>query len=187
MAPTPCRTLGATGRRPAVGTSDCKHPAHACAVVDVVTAAPHAKLVGGPEDAGRGAGQSKVRRPPETSAAHLRHVGRADPGAEHKRAVRLIDDAPWHAGRLGAAARAADPHLGLGRRPSSSPQRGAIARSWRPRWGRGTGNRQFATRGDLGRSLRASPCSYRTVRGGVRSLVVGCYAPPVRPTASAGS
>lgn len=186
MVPTLCRTLGVKGHRPVVGTWDCKHLVYVFAVVNVVTAAIHANLVESPKDAARKTGKSKVRRLQEAFAAHLRHVGRAYPGSEHKRVVILLDNAPWHAGAVVAEALADHPHLELKRLPSYSPQLNVIERFWKLLRRRATHNRLFETVADLKRSLRASLCYYQTVRGRIRTLVAGCYAPPVEPTASTG-
>ncbi len=186
MVPTLCRTLGVKGHRPTVGTRDCKHLVYVFAVVNVVTAAIHANLAESPKDAARKTGKSKVRRLQEAFARHLRHVGRAYPGSGHKRVVLLIDNAPWHAGQAVAEALADHPHLELKRLPSYSPQLNAIERFWRLLRRRATHNRLFETTADLKRSLRASLCYYQTVRGRIRSLVAGCYAPPAKQTASAG-
>lgn len=187
MVPTLCRTLGVKGHRPVVGTRDCKDLVYVFAVVNVVTAAIHANLVGSPKDAARKTGKSKVRRLQEAFAAHLRHVGLVYPGSEHKRVVVLIDNAPWHAGAVIAEALADHPHLELKRLPSYSPQLNIIERFWKLLRRRATHNRLFDTMADLKRSLRASLCYYQTVRGRIRSLVAGCYPPPVERTASAGS
>jgi transposase len=187
MVPTLCRTLGVKGHRPVVGTWDCKHLVYVFAVVNVVTAAIHANLVESPKDAARKTGKSKVRRLQEAFAAQLRHVGRIYPRSNHKRVVLLIDNAPWHAGQVIRDALADNPHLELKRLPSYSPQLNVIERFWKLLRRRATHNRLFETTADLRRALRASLCYYQTVRGRIRSLVAGCYAPPVKQTASAGS
>lgn len=187
MVPTLSRTLGVKGHRPAVGTRDCKDRVYVFAVVNVVTAALHANLVGSPKDAAKRTGKSETRRLQEAFAAHLRHVGRVYPRAEHARVVLLIDNAPRHAGRVIDDALADNPHLELKRLPSSSPQLNVIERSWRPLRRRATPNRLFGTLADLKRALRASLCYYQAVRDRVRSLVAGCYAPPAKQTQSAGS
>jgi hypothetical protein len=186
MVPTLCRTLGVKGHRPVVGTWDRKHLVYVFAVVNVVTAAIHANLVESPKGAARKTGKSKVRRLQEAFAAHLRHVGGVYPESGHKRVVVLIDNAPWHAGAIVAEALAEHPHLELKRLPSYSPQLNVIERFWRLLRRRATHNRLFEEMADLKRSLRASLCYYQTVRGRIRSLVAGCYAPPAKPTAPTG-
>ena len=187
MVPTPRRTPGVEGHRPIVGTRGCKHRVCVFAAVDVVTAAIHADPVEGPVDAARKTGKSEVRRLREAFARHLRPVGRAYPGSEPERVVVLIDDAPWHAGAVVAEARAEPPHPELKRPPSSSPQRNVIERFWRPLRRRATHDRLFGAPDGLGRSLRASLCYYRAVRGRIRSLVAGCHAPPAKQTESTGA
>jgi transposase len=186
MVPTLCRTLGVKGHRPVVGTRDCKHLVYVFAVVNVVTAAVHANLLESPKDAARKTGKSKVRRLQEAFAAHLRHVARLYPASEHKRVVLIIDNAPWHRGKPIDEALAEHPHLEFKRLPSYSPQLNVIERFWKPLRRRATHNRLFETTADLRRSLRASLCYYQTVRGRIRSLVAGCYAPHVKPTAPTG-
>ncbi|QDV36449.1 hypothetical protein [Tautonia plasticadhaerens] len=122
MVPTLGRTPGVKGHRPTSGTGDCKDPIYVSAVVNAVTAAIHANLLESPKDAAKRTGKSKARRLPEAFAAHLRHVGRLYPRAEHGRVVLLIDNAPWHAGKAVAGARADHPHPRLKRLPSYSPQ-----------------------------------------------------------------
>jgi hypothetical protein len=187
MVPTLGRTLGVKGHRPIVGTRDCKDLVYVFAVVNVVTAALHANLVESPKGATKRTGKSKTRRLQEAFAAHLRHVGRVYPRGEHGRVVLLIDNAPWHAGKVVDEALADNPHLELKRLPSYSPQLNVVERFWRPLRRRATHNRLFDTMADLKRSLRASLCYYQTVRGRIRSLVAGCYAPPAKQTASAGA
>jgi transposase len=187
MVPTLSRTLGVKGHRPTVGTRDCKHLVYAFAVVNVVTAAVHANLLESPQGAAKRTGKSKTRRLQEAFAAHLRHVARLYPAKEHERVVLIIDNAPWHRGKPIDEALAEHPHLEFKRLPSYSPQLNVIERFWRLLRRRATHNRLFETMADLRRSLRASLCYYQTVRGRIRSLVAGCYAPPVERTASAGS
>jgi transposase len=187
MVPTPCRTLGVKGHRPTVGTGDCKHLVCVFAVVNVVTAAVHANLSESPQGAAERAGKSETRRLQEAFAARLRHVARLYPAEEHERVVLIIDNAPWHRGGPIDEALAEHPHLELKRLPSYRPQLNVIERFWKPLRRRATHDRLSETMADLRRSLRASLCDYQTVRGRIRSLVAGCYAPPVERTASAGS
>ena len=187
MVPTLCRTLGIKGHRPTVGTRDCKDLVYVFAVVNAVTAAVHSNLLESPARAKRTTGKSKTRRLQEAFAVHLRHVARLYPAKEHKRVVLIIDNAPWHRGGPIDEALAEHPHLEFKRLPSYSPQLNVIERFWRLLRRRATHNRLFDTTADLRRSLRASLCYYQTVRGRIRSLVAGCYAPPVEWTASAGS
>ena len=80
-----------------------------------------------------------------------------------------------------------DPPLEFERLPSYSPQLNVIERFWKLLRRRATHNRLFETVADLRRALRANLCYYQTVRGRIRSLVAGCYAPPAKQTASAGA
>lgn len=187
MVPTLGRTLGVKGHRPTVGTRDCKDLVYALAVVNVVTAAIHANLAESPKGATERTGKGKTRRLQEAFAAHLRHVARLYPAERHTRVVLIIDNAPWHRGKPIDEALADHPHLEFYRLPSYSPQLNVIERLWRLLRRRATHNRLFDSMADLRRSLRSSLCYYQTVRGRIRSLVAGCYAPPAKQTASAGA
>src|SRR5215210_5870575 len=121
MVPTLTATLGVKGHRPVVGTWDCKHLLYAFAVVNVVTAALHANTLDSPKDAKKKTGKGKTRRMQAAFAAHLRHVARVYPAATHPRVVLVIDNAPWHRGKVIDEALAANPHLEFYRLPSYSP------------------------------------------------------------------
>src|SRR3954447_12580303 len=100
MVPTLTATLGVKGYRPTVGTRDCKDLLYVLAVVNVVTAALHGNILESPARAEQTTGKSKTRRMQEAFADHLRHVGRSYPKVKHKRVVLIIDNAPWHRGKL---------------------------------------------------------------------------------------
>jgi len=186
MVPTLGPTLGVKGHRPTVGTRDCKDLLYVFAVVNVVTAAVHANKLESPARAKQATGKSKTRRLQEAFAAHLRHVARLYPAAEHARVVLIIDNAPWHRGGPIDEALADCPHLEFYRLPSYSPQLNVIERFWKLLRRRATHNRLFDTLADLRRSLRASLCYYQTMRGRVRSLIAGCYPLPAEQTTSPG-
>ena len=186
MVPTLCRTLGVKGHRPVVGTWDNKHLLYVFASVNVTSCALHTDTVESRTGLYRRTGESKTRRLQRAFADHLRRLGRRYPKDRHPRVVVLIDNAPWHAGQVIKDALGDYPHLELKRLPSYSPQLNVIERFWRLLRRRATHNRLFDTMADLKRSLRASLCYYQTVRGRIRGLVAGCYAPPVERTASAG-
>jgi transposase len=173
MVPTLTATLGVKGHRPVVGTWDCKHLLYVFAVANLATAAVHANLVDSPKDARAKTGKGKTRRLQEAFAAHLRHVGRMYPAADHPRVVILIDNAPWHAGEPIRAALTDNPHLELKRLPSYSPQLNPIERFWRVLRRRATHNRLFDTLADLRTSLRSSLSYFQTVRGRVRTILNG--------------
>ena len=184
MVPTLAATLGVKGHRPVVGTWDNKSLLCVFAVVNLATAAVHANLVDSPKDAARKTGKSKTRRLQEAFAAHLRHVARMYPAADHPRVVLLIDNAPWHVGEPVRAALADNPHLELKRLPAYSPQLNPIERFWRVLRRRATHNRLFDTPADLRRSIRSSLSYYQTMRGRVRTLL---NRPARKSTASPGS
>ena len=173
MVPTLAATLGVKGHRPLVGTRDCKDLLYVLAVVNLVSAAVHANTLESPKDAKKRTGQSKTRRLQEAFAAHLRHVGRLYPREKHPRVVLVIDNAPWHRGAPIDAALRDNPHLEFKRLPSYRPQRNPIERFWKKLRRRATHNRLFDTLADLKASLRASLCSFQTMRPKVRSILQG--------------
>lgn len=131
-------------------------------------------------------GKSKVRRMQEAFAAYLRHVARLYPVGAHKRVVLILDNAPWHRGKLIDEVLAEHAHLEFYRLLSYSPQLNVIERFWKQLRRRATHNRLFDILAALKRSLRVSLCYYQTMRGRVRGLIHGCYARPGNQTASAG-
>jgi transposase len=173
MVPTRTATLGVKGHRPTVGTWDCKHLLYVFAVVNPVSAAVHANLVGSPKDATAKTGKSKTRRLQEAFAAHLRHVARLYPAEANKRVVLIIDNAPWHRGKPIDEALADHPHLEFYRLPSYSPQLNPIERFWKKLRRRATHNRRFDTLADLKTSLRASLSYFQTVRRKVKTIIEG--------------
>ena len=122
----------------------------------------------------------------EAFAAQLRHIARAYPKQEHRRVVLIIDNAPWHRGKLIEEALAEHPHLEFKRLPSYSPQLNVIERLWKILRRRATHNRPFKCLAELKRSLRASLGYYQVVRSRIRRLIAGCYAPPEERTESNG-
>ena len=173
MVPTLAATLGVKGHRPTVGTRDCKDLLYVFGAINLVTAAVHSNTLENPKDAKRRTGQSKTRRLQEAFAAHLRHVGRAYPRAQHPRVVLLIDNAPWHRGRLIDEALRDHPQLEFKRLPSYSPQLNPIERFWKKLRRRATHNRLFDTLADLKASLRSSLRYFQTVRHKVTSILHG--------------
>ena len=175
MVPTLSATLGVKGFRPEVGTRDCKDLFYVFAVINVVTAALHSNTMASPARAKQKTGKSKTRRMQEAFAAHLRHVGRTYPRVKHKRVVLVIDNAPWHRGKLIDQALAEHPHLEFKRLPSYSPQLNAIEHFWKLLRRRATHNRFFEALKDLRGSIRASLCYFQTVRKRLLSLVAQSY------------
>jgi hypothetical protein len=94
MVPALGRALGDEGHRPTVGTNESKHSVYVFAAVNVVTAARHHNREDSPKDAIRTTGQRGTPRLQEAFAAHLRHVGRVYPRADHEGVVPLIDNGP---------------------------------------------------------------------------------------------
>jgi transposase len=187
MVPTLAATLGVKGHRPVVGTRDDKDVLFVFAVLNVVSGLLHANTHGSVRAANRRGGESKTRRMQRAFAAHLRHVARVYPAAEHRRVVLIIDNAPWHRGGVIDEALRVAPHLEFYRLPSYSPCLNRIERFWKLLRRRATHNRLFDTLADLKRSVRNSLSYFQTVREKVRSLVRGCYATPADRTASPGT
>jgi transposase len=186
MVATLAAALGVKGFRQAVGTRDCKDLLYVLAVVNVVTAAVHTTTLESPAQAKRKTGLSKTRRMQEGFAAFLRHVGMAYPKEKHRRVVLIIDNAPWHRGKVIDEAMAEHPHLEFKRLPSYSPQLNVIEHFWKLLRRRATHNRFFESLKDLKDSIRASLCYFQTVKKRVRRLVARAYLPPGNRTASAG-
>ena len=175
MVPPVCRTLGVKGHRPVVGTRDCKDLLYVTATINAVTGVLHADTLESPARAKQKTGKSKTRRMQESFAGHLRHVARMYPAGSNGRVVLIIDNAPWHRGRLIDEAPAEHPHLGFYRLPSYSPQLNLIERFWKQLRRRATHNRLFDRLSDPKRSIRANLSYYQTVRGKIRTLIAGCY------------
>lgn len=173
MVPTLSATLGVKVHRPTVGTRDCKDLLYVFAVVNLVSAALHANTLESPKDAKKRTGLSKTRRMQMAFADHLRHVGQMYPRERYPEVVLLIDNAPWHRGKVVDEALAENPHLRFQRLPSYSPQLNPIERLWKKLRRRATHNRLFETLADLKASLRASLCYYQTMRQKVKSLLEG--------------
>ena len=104
-------------------------------------------------------------------AAHLRHIGKVYPAASNPRVVLVIDNAPWHRGKVVDEALAANPHVEFYRLPPYSPQLNPIERLWKKLRRRATHNRLFGTLADLKKSVRSSLCYFQTVRDRVRTMI----------------
>ena len=186
MVPTATATLGVKGHRPVVGTWDCKDLLYVFAVVNLLSCAIHSNTLESPKDAKKKTGKSKSRRMQEAFADHLRHVGRVYPQDKHKEVVLLIDNAPWHRGKVVDQALAENPHLRFKRLPSYSPQLNPIERFWKMLRRRATHNRLFDTLADLKGALRNSLRYFQTVRARVKTLLNGRKKRLSNQTASPG-
>jgi hypothetical protein len=122
----------------------------------------------------------------EAFAAHLRHVARLDPADKCNRVVPIIDNASWRRGKPIDQSLAGCPLPESGRLPSYSPRLNVIERFRKALRRRATHNRLFESPAGPKRSIRASQCSFQTVRGKVRSPVFGRYNRPSNRRASAG-
>jgi hypothetical protein len=100
MVPTLAATLGVKGHRPTVGSRDNKDLLDVFGVVNLTTAALHTNTLESPKNAKKKTGLGKTRRMQQAFADHLRHVGRVYPKDRHPLVVLLIDNAPWHRGKL---------------------------------------------------------------------------------------
>lgn len=182
MVPTATATLGVKGHRPEVGTWDNKGVLYAFAVVNVMTAAVHVNTLEVEAGAKRKTGVSKTGRMQAAFAAHLRHVGRVYPREKHPRVVLIIDNAPWHRGKVVDEALRENPHLEFYRLPSYSPHLNPVERFWRKLRRRATHNRLFETLADLKSSVRNSIRYFQTVRSKVASMLTNPW--PVKPAPS---
>jgi DDE superfamily endonuclease len=173
MVPTLAATLGVKGHRPTVGTRDNKDLLYVFAVVNLATAALHTNLLASPKNAKAKTGRSKTRRMQDGFAAHLRHVGRVYPAGTSRRVVLVIDNAPWHRGKVIEEVLADHPHLEFYRLPSYSPHLNPVERFWKKLRRRATHNRLFDTLADLKASVRNSLRYFQTVRHKVKTLLTG--------------
>jgi hypothetical protein len=173
MVPTLAATLGVKGHRPVVGTRDGKDVLYVFAVLNLISGALHSNTLESLQAANRKSKESKTRRMQRAFAAHLRHVGRMYPGERCGRVVLLIDNAPWHRGKLIDEAMAANPHLEFKRLPSYSPQLNPIERFWKVLRRRATHNRLFDAVADLKKSVRASLSYFQTVPKRLLRLING--------------
>src|SRR5262245_58014414 len=173
MVPTLQATLGVKGHRPMVGTRDSKDVLYVLAVLNLLSGVVHANTLESLQAVNRKSKESKTRRMQRAFADHLRHVGRMYPRERFGRVVLLIDNAPWHRGKLIDEAMTANPHLEFKRLPSYSPQLNPIERFWKVLRRRATHNRLFDTIADLKKSVRASLSYFQTVRQRVVTLIHG--------------
>lgn len=142
------------------------------AVVNLATAAVHANTPGSPARAKQKTGPGTTRRMPEAFAARLRHVGRVYPAGRPPAVGPVIDNAPWHGGKVVDEALAENPHLRFVRLPSYSPQLNPVERFWKKRR-RATHNRLCATLADRKASLRASRSYFQAARHKGKSTIAG--------------
>src|SRR6516165_9025999 len=132
-----------------VGTRDSKDVLYVLAVLNLLSGVVHANTLESLQAVNRKSKESKTRRMQRAFADHLRHVGRMYPRERFGRVVLLIDNAPWHRGKLIDEAMTANPHLEFKRLPSYSPQLNPIERFWKALRRRATHNRLFDTIADL--------------------------------------
>lgn len=156
-----------------VGAQDSKDVLYLLAVPNLLSGVVHANTLESLQAVNRKSQESKTRRMQRAFVDHLRHVGRMHPRERFDRVVLLIDNAPWHRGKLIDEAMTANPHLEFKRLPSYSPQLNAIDRFWKILRRRATHNRLFETITDLKKSVRASPSYFQTVRQRALTLIHG--------------
>lgn len=171
MFPTLHTTLGVKGHRPMVGTWDCKDATYVFAAMDLVHGRLTTRLHDHLSKKHRPEGVSKTRLFQEAFTRHLRDIARRYPSEKHHRVVLVIDNAPWHKGRLVTEELQKHEHLELHRLPSYSPQLNTIERFWRILRRRATHNRLFETLVELRTSLRNSICHFQTMTKRIISLI----------------
>jgi transposase len=176
MVPTLATVLGVKGRRPVVGTRDCKDLLYVCASINCITGQLHTRTLENRQADNRRArkckGISKARRMQMMFARHLEDVVAAYPG---KRIVMVVDNAPWHRGTAVNEVLARHPLLQLYRLPSYSPQLNVIERFWKLLRRRATHNRLFDELADLKTSVRASIHYFQRLTSRVIGLIQNCY------------
>ncbi|RKG92178.1 hypothetical protein D7V88_06965 [Corallococcus terminator] len=155
-----CRVV--KGRRPVVGTRDCKDVVHTFASGNLTTGAVTSRLYGSRTRARRKDGLSKTKRMQVAFAHHLLDVARAYPATAWRQVVLIIDNAPWHRGRPVDWALRRCPHLSLYRLPPYSPQLQPIERLWRPLRQRATHNLLFDEMTELQQALRSGLGYFQT-------------------------
>jgi transposase len=176
MVPTLAAPLGVKGHRPVIGTRDCKDVLYVLGVLNLISGALHTNTLESLQKENREdrkAGGNKTRRMQQAFADHLRHVAKVYPAGRHKRVVLLIDNAPWHRGKVVNEALAECPHLEFKRLPSYSPQLNPIERFWKKLRRRATHNRLFDAIGDLKSSVRNSLRYFQTVKSRLLTMING--------------
>ena len=143
MFPTLQTTLGVKGHRPMVGTWDCKDATYVFAAMDLADGRLTTRLHDHLSKKYRPEGVSKTQLFQKAFARHLGDIARRYPCESHHRVVLIVDNAPWHKGRLITEALEKHQHLALHRLPSYSPQLNSIERFWKILRRRATHNRLF--------------------------------------------
>jgi len=185
MVPTLTAVLGVKGHRPEVGTRDDKDLLYSLGSVNVVDGRLHTstlpcevKPLRKAREAARKQGQkapSKTGRLQQAFADHLEAVAKAYPKEEHPRVVLIIDNAPWHRGKLVTEVLKKHEHLELYRLPSYSPSLNVIERLWKALRRRATHNQLFENLAALTKAVRRGLRYFQTVRSRLMSLIDGCY------------
>jgi transposase len=172
--PTLRTTLGVKGFRPLVGTWDCKDLVYILAAVNVTQGQLTTRML---ECAARlrvKTGKSKCRILQEAFVRQLRDIARIYPAGRYPRVVIMLDNAPWHRGRLVTSVLQAFPHLEFYRLPSYCPDLNPIERFWKILRRRASHNRLFETMTALRMALRGSICYFQTCRARILSLMGMC-------------
>ena len=169
MVPSLQRTLGIKGKRPTVQTFDNKDLVYAFGAVNLVTGRIHTSLLDVPSGIKRKTGESKCRHLQRRFAKFIQKIGKAY--KTEKRVVLVIDNAPWHGGKIVKQALSKHPHIEFYRLPSYSPKLNMIERFWKILRRRATHNRLFETMRAMRRSLRSSFSYFQTMRARLTSLI----------------
>jgi transposase len=180
MVPTLCQQLGVKGHRPLVPSRDDKDLLHVLSSVNCVTGrlhtrtlTTHSSTLRAQRLAGRRQQASKTRRMQSAFAVHLQDVLRAYPRQQPIKLV--IDNAPWHRGRMIEKILQGHPNLRLYRLPPYSPVLNVIERFWKPLRRRCTHNTLFDTVRELRDSIRNGIRHYQRQPTRMLSLISSCY------------
>lgn len=177
LVPTLRTTLGVKGSRPLVGTWDCKDLVYVVASVNVVQGNLTTRMVECAARIRAKTGKSKSRVLQEAFVRHLRDVARVYPAERYPRVVIMLDNAPWHRGRVVTEVLQDYPHLEFYRLPSYCPDLNPIERFWKILRRRASHNRLFETMKTLRVALRGSISYFQTYRERILSLMGGAKRP----------
>lgn len=186
LVPTLTATLGVKGCRPQVGTRDDKALVHTFASADVVNGSLVWRTTQSTQWGRRKArlqGRTQSHAMQSAFAQHLHDVARHYPAQTTAQVVLVIDNAPWHQGRLVDEALRCHPHLRLFRLPSYSPQLQPIERLWKPWRGQTTHNVLHDDVEQLRQSVRRTARRYRAHPERVLRAMGRCWVTPTSPGA----
>lgn len=181
LVPTLTATLGVKGQRPQVGTRDDKALVHTFASANVVDGTLTWRTTQSTQWGRRKAhlhGRTQAHAMQCAFAQHLHDVARHYPPRQRHQVVLVIDNAPWHKGRIIDAALRCHPHLKLYRLPPYSPQLQPIERLWKPWRSQTTHNVLHDDVGQLRQSVCRTARRYRDHPEHVLRSLGRCWASP---------